>query len=199
MKKLITFLLVVAILIPLGKAQSSKTSKLIPTTLPVVYREDNTFFVLKGLDTLQREKVWGISLNGLFIKKTLGTCRWNDAASGNWYDIKQFVESMTFNKKKGKLPPLAFIKKDRAGIAYGTQVSSTPWGGKDEEAFNNTVEVLTANGITADKYSGYLWCSDEIYYTATGHEAAEVFSVIFGSVKSGKYENRRQIRIAVLF
>ena len=203
MKKLITILLGIAILIPNGKAQFSKSTNLIPTPLPIVYKEVNTFYVLNGLDTLQRDKVWGINHGGIFIKKTSGgTGRWEDAVSANWFDIKQFAESMNLKGKKGSLPPLEEFRKSKQNVwKTHKDIYSGEGiiGGVVREVFDLTVEILTANGIEAEFYGDFCWCSDEYDWFGEPNLGAYMFNLLIGESKQSKYSTSYSRRIAVYF
>ena len=173
-----------------------KPANLIPTSLPLVYKQADKFYLLNGLDTLQRENVWGIALGGIFIKNILdGTGRWQDAESSTWFDIKVFAEAMTFNGKKGRLPSLAEFLK--AKLKTWEQHKNTFKELKD--IFNATVDILNANGIKADVFGGFCWCADECDWFGEPNLGAYSLEINLCESKITKYAKRDVHRIAVYF
>lgn len=123
-----------------------KTSA-IRTPLPIVYKISDKMEVSNFLDLHRKNEVWGYQLPcGVFVNKTI------THKNGTWYDpeascdnAKRFAEDVTFNGKKGKLPS----KKSLAN-------------NQDSELLaEETIKILKANGIRADKYSGVIWCYDD--------------------------------------
>lgn len=110
----------------------------IKTPLPLVYKMGSKMEVSYFLDLHRRDNVWGYQLPcGVLVNKTIGLFRCDDA--------KAFAESVTFEDKKGKLPS----KKSLASDQYA------------EFLAEETIKILIANGITADKYRGVIWCYDD--------------------------------------
>lgn len=125
--------------------RSKKPAGLIPTELPLVYRQGNVLTVENGLNLSRKSELWGIQLlSGVMVALQ---CR-NSVPSNAWGKVKKFVESLTCNAQAGELP-----SKD---------VLIDGWGTEEEAKFEATVSVLKKNDIEADAYSGCIWCA-EIY------------------------------------
>ncbi|MDO5386296.1 MAG: hypothetical protein Q4F75_03395 [Pseudomonadota bacterium] len=121
------------------------TTNLIATALPLVYRKDNEFEVLDGLDMNRKEELWGIQLlSGVMVALKCGPG--NNVSATTWEEVEKFAENITFNGKPGIIPSQDVL------IEY--------WGNEEKAKFAATVEVLEENEIEADGYRGYIWCSD---------------------------------------
>ena len=119
---------------------------LIPTELPLVYRQGNELTVENGLDLSRRSEVWGIQLlSGVMVALKYGSG--NNVSTTTWGNVKKFAQKMTFNGKPGFLPSREALKEH--------------WSNEEEAKFAATVDVLEENGIEADGYRGYIWCSEE--------------------------------------
>lgn len=122
------------------------TTNLIATALPLVYRKDNEFEVLDGLDMNRKEELWGIQLlSGVMVALKCGPG--NNVSATTWGKVKRFAEKMRFKGEPGSLP-----FKDH---------QKWYWGNKEEVKFAATVDVLEENGIEAEGYRGWIWCSEE--------------------------------------
>ena len=156
------------------------TTNLIATALPLVYRKDNEFEVLDGLDMNRKEELWGIQLlSGVMVALTRGSG--NNVSKTTWTNVKKFAENITFNGKPGFLP-----SKD---------VLEEHWGGMEEAKFAATVEVLEENEIEADGYRGWIWCSEE-----TGPNGAAYFNLNIGySDWEHKDLTSTSVRVALAF
>ena len=163
--------------------QAEVSSLLVKTTIPIVYKNKDKFYVLDGLDTLKKSEVWGMKLkHGIFIKKTEGGAgRWQDAETMSWHDCKTFAETMTFNKKQGTLPSKELMKAHK---------------GEEKEAFNETVEILNKHGVEASTYAGICWCieekEDNPYY-------AYRFSLNIWEYVADKYNTEQDSRRIILY
>lgn len=121
-------------------------TNVIVTELPLVYRRENEFEVLNGLDLSRKDELWGIQLTSgvmVALRCNLG----NNVSDTTWDEVKQFAEKMCLNGKSGSLPSKDVLKKH--------------WGTEEETKFAATVKVLQENKIEAEGYHGIIWCSEE--------------------------------------
>lgn len=160
-------------------------TNIIATALPLVYRKDNEFEVLDGLDMNRKEELWGIQLlSGVMVALKCGPG--NNVSATTWEEVEKFAENITFNGKPGFLPSKDVLRKH--------------WGKKEKAKFAATVEVLEENGIEADGieadgYQGGIWCSGEY---SPGF--AYCFDLNYGSVDwIIKYNTYFNDRVAVAF
>lgn len=83
---------------------------LIPTELPLVYRRENEFEVLDGLDLSRKDELWGIQLtSGVMVALKCGAG--NNVSKTTWDEVKKFVEKMCLNGKSGFLPSKDVLKE----------------------------------------------------------------------------------------
>lgn len=128
-------------------------TNVIVTELPLVYRRENEFEVLNGLDLSRKDELWGIQLtSGVMVALKCG--EGNNVSETRWNKVKQFAEKMRLNGKPGSLPSKDVLKEH--------------WGGMEGIKFAATVEVLQENKIEADDYWGCIWCS-EVYNPGTAY------------------------------
>ena len=136
------------------------SNPIIPTDLPLVYRQGKVLTIEPGLILNRRNELWGIQLtSGAMVALKCGPG--TNVTSTIWDKIKKFAQSMTFNGQHGSLPVKEVLKEH--------------WGGKEKEAFEATVDVLKSNNIDADGYFGCLWCAEP----KTDH--AHFFNLNFGT------------------
>lgn len=124
--------------------QTNGEDGLIPTELPLVYRQDNVLTVENGLNLSRRHELWGIQLlSGTMVALRSGATE-DNVSSTAWRKVKEFAEKMTFNGKSGILPSKNALKKH--------------WGNEEKEKFKATINLLKENDIAADGYWGCIWC-----------------------------------------
>nr|DAM28166.1 MAG TPA: hypothetical protein [Caudoviricetes sp.] len=116
-------------------------TNIIATALPLVYRKDNEFEVLDGLDMNRKKELWGTQLSSGIMLSLAGE------VFSNWEEIKKFAEKMHFNGKPGSLP-----SKDHQRLY---------WGVAEKEKLDATGDILEKYGIYTWRYSGRFWCSEE--------------------------------------
>ena len=105
--------------------QTNGEDGLIPTELPLVYRQDNVLTVENGLNLSRRHELWGIQLlSGTMVALRSGATE-DNVSSTAWRKVKEFAEKMTFNGKSGILPSKNALKKH--------------WGDEEKEKFINKV------------------------------------------------------------
>ena len=162
------------------KSRGKDKSGLILTELPLVYRKGNEITVEKGLDLNRKDELWGIQLlSGVMVALQCGA-GYNVIAT-TWGQVKEFAQTMRFNDKPGILPSKNVLKE------Y--------WGEVEKAKFAATVEILKKNGIEADDFHGFIWCS-EVYVP---------FNVYYFSLEKGYHDwdgknvIHRGDRVAVAF
>lgn len=130
---------------------NGRGKEIIPTELPIVYRQRNELIVEKGLDLNRKSEVWGIQLlSGV----TVALCC---ESATHYQHAAMLAYNLHFKGMPGSLPCLAALV-DRMRDPNKT------W---EINAFNATVKILSQNGIEADNYGGNTWCSmcDRLYYS----------------------------------
>ncbi len=150
------------------------------TALPLVYRRENEFEVLNGLDLSRKDELWGIRLtSGAMVALKCGSG--NNVSSVTWEKTKNFAEKMRFHGIPGFLPSRYILEE------Y--------WGRTEKAKFEATVAVLKENDIEADDYRGCIWCSE-----GYGSYTAYCFDLSVGlnkwNSKTGTYYDGR---VAVAF
>lgn len=125
------------------------TTNLITTALPLVYRKENEFEVLNGLDLNRKDELWGIQLpSGIMLALK---CDPDAKVKGtSWYELKAFAEEMQFKGKSGSLPSYGEMVKEIESVNRYIRLSDTR-------------SVLKDNGIESDGFKGIVWCNDSNY------------------------------------
>lgn len=162
------------------KRNKNKNFGMIPTALPLVYRRENEFEVLKALDLSRKDELWGIRLtSGVMVALKCGPG--NNVSSVTWEKTKNFAEKMRFHGIPGFLPSRYVLEE------Y--------WGRTEEAKFAATVAVLRGNDIEADRYRGCIWCSE-----GYGSYTAYCFDLSVGLNNWGfKTGTKGDDRVAVAF
>lgn len=123
-------------------------TNVITTALPLVYRQENEFEVLNGLDLSRKGELWGIQLlSGVMVALKCGAG--NNVSEIRWDEVKRFAQKMRLNGNPGFLPSKDVLRKH--------------WGAEEQTRFTATVEVLQENKIEANGYQGIIWCHETYY------------------------------------
>lgn len=134
--------------------------------LPLVYKKENRFEVLSGLDLSRVDQVWGFQLfPGIFCKSVRGGE--GDVATMTWHRCNDFAEAMFFNGKRGQLPTRELFRK------YKDE--------KLKNALDKTLAFLRFYGLEADEFMGIAWCREH-------YDKTRAYYFAFNNGRSGSFE-----------
>lgn len=124
----------------------SEKDNIIPTVLPLVYRQRYKLIVKNGLDLRCKDNLWGIQLSsGIMIALRCGAE--DDVITTTWDYVRIFAQKIKFNHESGSLPALDMLKKC--------------WDDEEKNKFKAVFDVLSENDIDADGCWGSVWCSEQ--------------------------------------
>lgn len=152
-------------------------NELIPTELPLVYRQGKELTVEKGLNLSRKSYLWGVQLpSGVMIALKSGSHR-------DWYDAFGYARYLEYDGQNGSLPlGEALFKYDREKDFL------------EEDLYYKTKGLLENYGIEVDHYSGRFWCKDK-----DANWRAYYFDLDTQSLREAEVNEKVSTRVAVAF